>query len=183
MNAPAFQRLTVPEFLTWAQSQAKGRYELIRGTVVAMAPERAAHVKAKQQIFLALHDAIRRGSVACEAWIDGLAVAIDDDTSYIPDVLVNCGAPIPPEAMIAPNPVIVVEVLSPSTGKIDRTVKRADYFRVPAVMHYVLADLIDRHVLHDRRLPNGEIAPTVVTGGDVVFDPPGITVAVASFLD
>lgn len=84
--------------------------------------------------------------------------------------------------IIAPNPVIVVEVLSPSTGKIDKTVKRADYFRVPAVMHYVIVDLMDRRVLHDRRLPNGDIGPAVVTG-ELVFDPPGITIAVESFLD
>ena len=51
---PALKPLTMPEFLDWAQSQAKGRYELIRGKVVAMAPERAAHVRAKQRIFLAL---------------------------------------------------------------------------------------------------------------------------------
>lgn len=179
---PALKPLTIPEFLDWVQSQEKGRYELVRGKVVVMAPERAAHVRAKQRIAVALSDAIRRAGVACEAFVDGLAVVIDDETCYEPDALVNCGAAIAPDSMIAPNPVIVVEVLSPSTGKIDKTVKRADYFRVPAVMHYVIVDLIDRRVLHDRRLPNGDIGPAVVTG-ELVFDPPGITIAVESFLD
>ena len=49
-------------------------------------------------------------------------------------------------------------------------------------MHYVIVDLIDRRVLHDRRLPHGDIGPAVVTG-ELVFDPPGITIAVESFLD
>jgi Uma2 family endonuclease len=43
--------------------------------------------------------------------------------------------------MTAPNPVIVVEVLSPSTRGIDTTVKLADYFRVSGLRHYVIVDL------------------------------------------
>lgn len=71
MNVPALKRLTVPEFLAWAQSQPKGRHELLRGEIIAMSPERWQHVEAKQRIFLALRDAIRRGGVACQAMIDG----------------------------------------------------------------------------------------------------------------
>jgi Uma2 family endonuclease len=183
MNAPARKRLTVPEFLAWAQSQPNGRHELVRGEIIAMAPERWQHVEAKQRIFLALRDAIRRGGVACQAMIDGLAVVIDGDTSYIPDVLVNCGQPGAPESMIAPNPVIVVEVLSPSSGAIDKTVKLADYFRVAGLMHTLIVDGVRRRVLHHRRQPGGDIAVMIRTEGEIGLDPPGIAVAVASLLD
>jgi hypothetical protein len=37
-------RLTVDEYLAWAEDQP-GRYELLNGTVHAMAPERAIHAK------------------------------------------------------------------------------------------------------------------------------------------
>jgi Uma2 family endonuclease len=38
MNVPALKRMTVPEFLAWAETQDSGRYELVRGEIVAMAP-------------------------------------------------------------------------------------------------------------------------------------------------
>jgi Uma2 family endonuclease len=51
MNVPAVKRMTVPEFLAWAESQDQGRYELVRGEIVAMAPERLEHVHAEQRAF------------------------------------------------------------------------------------------------------------------------------------
>jgi Uma2 family endonuclease len=182
MNAPAVKRMTVPEFLAWAESQESGRYELVCGQIVAMAPERWEHVQAKQRAFRALETAIERAGVACQALIDGLAVTIDKETSYIPDTLVNCGEPGAPHSMIAPCPIIVVEVLSPSTGGIDTTVKLAGYFLVPSLKHYLIVDLARRHVVHYRKQPDGTVTVAVTTEGEIPFDPPGISVAVASFL-
>ena len=65
-------------------------------------------------------------------------VEIDEDTDYEPDALVNCGPPAPDDAVVATQPVIVVEVLSPSTQSVDVTEKLADYFRVPAIQHYLV---------------------------------------------
>src|SRR5258708_15125249 len=115
MTDPAVKRMPVPEFLAWAETQDSGRYELVCGQIVAMAPERWEHVQAKQRAFRALEAAIEHAGVACQALIDGLAVAIDKETSYIPDALVNCGEPGAPDSLVAPNPVIVVEAPSPST--------------------------------------------------------------------
>jgi Uma2 family endonuclease len=182
MNAPAVKRVTVPEFLAWAESQESGRYELVYGQIVAMAPERWERVQAKQRAFRALEAAIERAGVACQALIDGLAVAIDEETSYIPDTLVNCGEPGAPHAMIAPWPIIVVGVLSPSTRGIDTTVKLAGYFLVPSLKHYLIVDLARRHVVHYRKQPDGTVTVAVITEGEIPFDPPGISVAVASFL-
>ncbi len=72
--------------------------------------------------------------MACEAAPGGMT-EIDDDTDYEPDALVNCGAPIPDDAIAAPNPVVVVEVLSPYCLA-DTGAKLADYFRLPSVQHY-----------------------------------------------
>ena len=80
-------------------------------------------------------------------------------------------------SMTAPNPVIVVEVLSPSTRGIDSTVKLAGYFLVPSLKHYLIVDLGRRHVVHYRK-----VTVAVMTAGEIAFDPPGVTVPVASFL-
>ncbi len=182
MNAPAVKRMTVPEFLAWAKAQDGGRFELVCGQIVAMAPERWEHVQAKQRAFRALEAAVERAGVACQALIDGLAVAVDDETSYIPDALVNCGEPGAPDALIAPNPVIVVEVLSPSTRGIDTTVKLADYFRVLSLKHYLIVDLGRRHVVHYRKQTDGTVTVVVMSEGEIAFDPPGISVTVVSLL-
>jgi Uma2 family endonuclease len=182
MNVPAIKRMTVPEFLAWAESQDKGRYELVRGEIVAMAPERAEHVRAKQRAVRSLEIAVARAGVACEAFVDGLAIVIDDETSYEPDALVNCGARIADNTMIAPHPVIAVEVLSPSTGNLDKTTKLADYFRVASLVHYLIVDLGRRHVLHYRRQLDGTIIVAIAKEGELVFDPPGITVPVDGLL-
>jgi Uma2 family endonuclease len=50
--------MTVAEFLDWASTQSRGRYELVRGEVVAMAPERALHNIVKSEVYVALRDAI-----------------------------------------------------------------------------------------------------------------------------
>ena len=182
MNNLAIKRMTVPEFLAWAETQENPRYELIDGQPVAMAPERSEHVLAKRYAANALEAAIRSAGVACEAFVEGLAVVIDEATAYEPDALVNCGAPVARDSMTAPNAVIVVEVLSPSTRGIDTTVKLAGYFRVPGLRHYLIVDLGRRHVVHYRKQPDGTVTVAVITEGGIVFDPPGISVAVASFL-
>ncbi len=183
MNAPAIKRMTVPQFLAWAETQHKGRYELFRGEIVAMSPERVGHVRAKQQVFLALRAAIARAGVACEAFIDGLAIVIDNQTSYEPDALVNCGEPPADGTMIAPTPVIAVEVLSPSTRNIDKSIKLSGYFRVASLAHYLIVDIEQRHVLHYRRQTDTTSVVTIVKGGEIVCDPPGIALDIASLFD
>jgi Uma2 family endonuclease len=59
MNRPVQQRMTVDQFLAWAEAQPQGRYELVDGQVVAMAPEPARHNLVKLAVWRALDDAIR----------------------------------------------------------------------------------------------------------------------------
>src|SRR3954449_8716400 len=98
MNVSAVKRMTVPEFLAWAERQERGRYELVRGQVVAISPQRAEHGRGKFLAATALKAAIRRAGVACEAFVDSVAVRIDEETAYEPDVLVNCGDPVPADS-------------------------------------------------------------------------------------
>jgi Uma2 family endonuclease len=52
-----------------------------------------------------------------EALPDGMMVKIDEHTAYQPDAVVHCDQPLPDDAIIVPAPVIVVEVLSPTTKR------------------------------------------------------------------
>jgi Uma2 family endonuclease len=68
------RRMTVAEFLAWASSQVRGRYELVRGEVLAVAPERAQHNVMKLEAALALRSAVKRSGLPCTVFTDGMTV-------------------------------------------------------------------------------------------------------------
>lgn len=143
-----------------------------------MAPERAGHARIKAEAWLALKRAVASAGVACEAFPDGMTVEVRDDTDYEPDALVNCGDRIGRDVMTAPNPVVVVEVLSPSTRSIDTGSKLADYFSVPSIRHYLIVHVNRPMVVHHRRRDDGGIETRLLSGGAIELDPPGITITV-----
>ena len=170
--------MTVDQYLSWAQQQP-GRYELLDGTVVAMSPEGAGHAESKAAIHAALLAAIRARALPCHALPDGMTVRIDDATAYEPDAVAYCGAKLPSRAIEVPNPVIVVEVLSPSTRHIDLSAKLADYFRLPSVRHYLIADPEKPRIVHHARGPGDTILTRIITEGTISLDPPGLEIAMA----
>ena len=172
------QVLSRQEFQCWVEQQPRGRYERVGGVVHAMAPERWIHARIKARVWRALETAIGAAGLTCQAAPDGITVEIDDDTDYEPDALVNCGAPIPDDATAAPNPIVVVEVLSPSTERVDTGGKLADYFRVPSIQHYLLVRPQRREVIHHRRMAD-RIETRIINQGEIELDPPGIRIAVA----
>src|SRR5579871_2197235 len=124
MSDPARARMTADEFIAWAMQQPETEhYELVAGEIVAMAPERVAHARMKGLIYRRLSEAIEAAGLACEALPDGPSVEIDPDTVYEPDVLVRCGPPLPDDAVRLNDPIIVVEVRSPSTASFDAGAK------------------------------------------------------------
>ena len=173
--------MTTIEFLDWVEQHGVEGvcYDLIHGEIVAQAASRAAHGRAKAASWLALSAAIRRAGVHCEAFVETLAVEIADGLTFEPDVLVECGPQLAPDARLSENPVIVVEVLSPSTERRDETTKYIGYLKLRGVQHYLIIDPDNRLVIHHRRVSDGEISTRIVATGDLSLDPPGLTVAVA----
>lgn len=142
-----------------------------------MAPERWNHARLKARVWRALDREIAAAGLpnqaAPDGMPDGITVEIDDDTDYEPDALINCGEPIPDEATVAPNPVVIVEVLSPSTAGIDAGGKLADYFRLTSVQHYLRVRPARPEIIHHRRAGD-RIETSIVREGFVDLDPPGI---------
>jgi len=103
-----------------------------------------------------------------------MMVEVDTDTAYQPDAVVNSGPPTPDDAIAAPNPVIVVEVLSPGTRGVDTGAKLDGYFRVPSIIHYLIVLRAKRGVIHHRRAPDGDIDTRIVSSGRIALDSPGI---------
>jgi Uma2 family endonuclease len=138
------------QFLVWAEAQP-GRFELADGEVYAMAPETAGHAERKAVVYAALKAGVYARGLHCHALPDAMTVRIDEVTAYEPDALVYCGTKIAPSSVQVPNPVIVVEVLSPSTGCVDALSKLSGYFRVPSIAHYLIVDPAQPLIIHHAR--------------------------------
>ena len=178
MSMLARRKLTVDEFLAWAETQP-GRWELYNGVAYAMAPERTRHGEVKFRVQTALVRGIRKAGLPCHMLPDGATVRVSEHTAHEPDALVYCGAKLPGDAIEVPNPVIVVEVVSPSTRKIDASLKLTGYFRLQSVQHYLIIDPDGPPVIHHRRQLDGTILTHIVHEGILSLAPPGIDLAVA----
>jgi Uma2 family endonuclease len=178
MSALPKERMTVDEFLDWAEGRP-GRYELFRGIVYSTTPERAVHAEVKFAVQTALANVIRTRNLPCHMLPDGMTVRVDDATAHEPDALVYCGQRLEPSALEVPNPVIVVEVLSPSTRHVDAQIKLAGYFRLQSVMHYLVVDPDKPLVIHHARASDDAIVTRIVTDGSIKLEPPGIELRIA----
>ncbi len=174
--------MTASEYLAWASAQPTGRYELVSGHVVAMAPERARHNLAKLAVARSLGDAVSRGGLPCTVFTDGMSVAIDADTVREPDAAVQCGVPVDLDASVLAAPVIVVEVVSPASERDDTVDKLVEYFSVSSIQHYLIVRPDRSLVIHHARGESGKIATHIASSGDLRFDPPGLVVSVAGLL-
>ena len=180
MRASVPVNMSVDEFINWAIDQP-GRYELINGVPLAMAPEWAIHARIKANVWSALRDAISNAGLNCEAFPDGMTVRVSEDTAYEPDALVHCGEPLDDNSVEASTPVIVVEVVSPSSTKGDTNAKLDGYFRIQSVQHYLVVITQGNRIVHYRREKDGNPQAEMVHGGRLSLDPPGLEIEVSAF--
>jgi Uma2 family endonuclease len=173
------QRLSRAEYRAWAAAQPHGRFERHSGVVVAMAPERAVHALLKANAWLLLRQSVQAHRLPCQVFPDGMTVEIDEDDDFEPDAIVRCGDRLADDLTTVPDPLIVVEVLSPSTSATDRTTKLEKYFRLPTVQHYLIIWADRRRVVHHRRA-GGSVETAAHTEGAITLDPPGMLFDVAA---
>jgi Uma2 family endonuclease len=173
--------MTRQEFLAWVEQQPIGRYERIDGIVVAMAPERSAHNLRKAAAVMALRRALRdAGLTSCQVYTYGMSVRVED-SDYEPDALLRCGPKLPGDAIHVPDPMILVEVLSPDSGTRDRAIKLCAYFKLPSVQHYLIVWQETQRIVRHSRLANSDIDSKTFLSGDITLDHPGIVVTVEEF--
>lgn len=176
------RRMGRAEYRAWTELQPRGRWERVDGEVIAMNAERVGHVRLKFRVVQALQRAIRSAGVPCEALGDGITIEVGDDADYEPDAVVNCGPRLHPDAIAATNPMVVVEVTSPSTQSTDTGHKLGEYFQVPSIHHYLIVRTRRRDVIHHARLED-RIETRIVAAGAIALDPPGIMIDCADLFE
>jgi Uma2 family endonuclease len=182
MNAPVLPkvRMKVDEFLTWSARQSDDRYEFADGEIVAMTRDTVRHNQTKFAAARALDDAVRGAGLPRVILVDGVGVKINDKTLRIPVALVQCGAEPEPDALIIESPLIVVEAVSPSSERDDTGTKPVEYFSIASIRHYLVILSEKRVVVHHQCNAGGDMATRIVHEGDIVLNPPGMTIPVAA---
>jgi Uma2 family endonuclease len=138
MAEPAVRQMTLAEFLRW-EDGTDTRYELIRGAPVAMAPPAQAHGVLCARL-AGLIDAGLRSRRPCMTQVEaGIVPPSRDDTFYVADLAVTC-RPYERGEQLVKDPILLVEILSPSTERHDRRTKVPAYRTIDSVGEILLID-------------------------------------------
>ena len=182
MAEPARKPMTVDDFLAWSSTWGEGeRYELLDGEPIRMASERSRHALVKSDVDKALDRAVAKAGLDCTVWPDGMTVRIDETTAFEPDAVIRRRPRPDPDSMEIDAPVVVVEVLSPTTSGVDNGFKLMGYFSLPSVAHYLIVDPVRKAVAHHARGEGDLVATRILRGGALTLDPPGLEVDLDAF--
>jgi Uma2 family endonuclease len=172
MNIALRKPWTLPEFLAWEERQDL-RYEFDGIRPVAMVGGTAAHNIIILNIAGTLRDRLR--GKPCRAFAETVKIEVVGRIRY-PDVVVTC-SPVRANATVIPSPVVIFEVLSDSTARMDRTEKNAEYRDTPSVMRYVMLEQDAVQATMFTR--EGERWVGTLLGADAVIDMPEIGAAIS----
>ena len=133
------RRMTADEFLAWDADQTV-RHEFVRGEVFAMAGGEDRHYSVALNLAVALHQHLR-GS-PCRVYGSDVKLRVEAaDCFFYPDLMVTCSPADAADRLVKREPVLVVEVLSPSTAAFDRGEKFAAYRQLPSLAEFLLVDI------------------------------------------
>lgn len=150
------------------------RHELIDGEVFAMAGASRNHQRIVRNIFGALTQYL--DDKPCEPFASDMKLKAGHNF-YYPDILVVCDDE-QGDDYYTENPTLIVEVLSKSTRRLDKTIKLAAYKALPSLQEYVLIEQDHIEIEVVRRSQNW-FAEHYFLGDSIRFDSIDLTVDVA----
>jgi Uma2 family endonuclease len=136
MNLFARKPMSLAEFLEWEDRQEL-RHEFDGIAAVAMTGGTARHAAIQRNLAIAIED--RLSDKPCQFFGSDLKIQVADDHIRYPDGMVVC-SPVAPDATVVRDPIVIFEVLSPSTADKDRIVKAREYQATPSVQRYVMLE-------------------------------------------
>lgn len=144
-------KITVAEYLE-GEKISPVKHEYVDGEVYAMAGASDRHNRIAVNLTTALDNHLRDSP--CEPFSGDIKVRATQNVYYYPDVLVSCEAN-PESAYFRNEPILIVEVTSPSTEAIDRREKLLFYLQIPSVQEYVIVSQAKPAVEVHRRQADG----------------------------
>lgn len=143
--------ITVDEYIE-GELQSEVRHEYIGGQVYAMSGGSEAHNVLSGNLYAALRQHFR--GKPCKVFMADMKLRLsiaEDDIFYYPDLLVTCD-PSDDAKYYKTKPTVLVEVLSPSTERLDRREKFLSYQRLSSLEEYVLVDQEEMRVTLFRKV-------------------------------
>jgi len=171
---PAYRRITVEEFLEMDFGDAKA--ELEDGLIYMMAGGTELHARVSGNIYFALRLHLRGSQ--CRPYGSDLAARTAEANIRYPDVSVYCGDVLDPangQAKLLGDPLVVIEVLSPSTRLNDEKVKLPEYRNMSGVRAILLVDPQEQRTRLVERSPVDWFDHEWNDRDDVPLKPLGIT--------
>lgn len=138
MTAEPFRRISPEDYLAM-EEVSETRNELIDGVVVAMSGNSYPHVLIVGNLILELNGRLR--GKPCRMSSNELRVKVELTGSYFyPDLVGVCGTPLfdRQSQVTLLNPILLIEVLSPSTEAYDRGQKFLHYQQIQTLQQYAL---------------------------------------------
>ncbi len=138
-----------PEEYLEGEEQSHQKHEFLNGVVYSMSGGTGSHSAIAVTIVSQLHAQLR--GKPCRPFNSDMRLRIFnglDRRFYYPDAMVVCHPRM--DELWQDEPVVLVEVLSPSSERTDRAEKRDAYFSIPSLRHYVVIDsrTVDVTVYH-----------------------------------
>ena len=155
MLPPRSLRMTPEQYLT-CERLAETRSEFHDGELVSMAGARPRHILIVTNLIVSFYKQLDESG--CKVYSNDLRVGDPSQRRYYyPDLAIVCG----PEEFeegsddVLVNPVVLVEVLSPLTERIDRDLKVQRYQLIDSLREYVLVSTQRRRIEVYRRGDEG----------------------------
>jgi Uma2 family endonuclease len=156
MSSPAPERTYTFREYVEIDTSSELRYEFFSGAVYAMSGGSPEHSGIAANIIQLL--GAQLAGKPCRVFTSDLRVRVlETGLATHPDVTVVCGTLMrdPEDAHTVTNPVVIIEVLSPTTERYDREEKFAHYRRIQSLASYVLISQEERRVEVFARNPDG----------------------------
>lgn len=166
-TARQHRKMTEAEYLAFENdSDREQRCEFVDGRLVAMVGAARPHVLIVANLMRHLGNAL--AGTPCAPMSNDFKVRSPRGTYRYPDIVIECGGD-GGDTYYSEDPVLIVEVISESTRRIDERDKPLEYFNIPSLKEYVLIeqDFVKVQVL--RREQNWR-ADTYFLGDTIRFD-------------
>ena len=171
---------TLAEFRVWHERQPEV-WEFSHGVPKLRAASSMERTVIKGNVASLLGNALDRSS--CHVLVSGAIVEVQG-SSLVPDIVVTC-APLDFSTPRVDEPVIIVEILSPSNQNDDMGRKLSLYLEIPSLQHYLVIHQDRRQIVHHQRRDDlgGVFLTNIAPADPLRLDPPGIEIALAAIYE
>lgn len=148
-NAIKYEFLNFDDYLEFEQ-ETETRHEYVNGQIYAMGGASELHNTVAAELFTAIYSKLPD---TCRAWMSDMKVKVEHAgkiSAYYPDIMVACGQNTGNQ-YIRTNPILIVEVLSTSTKRLDLNEKFTNYTRIPSLLEYAVVSQDTPHLRIFRR--------------------------------